>query len=49
MADTVIAGRDLKQSVEADGSRENGEDGDDKGRRATPRPERRREPAPAPV
>jgi small subunit ribosomal protein S2 len=47
MADAVITGRDMKQSVDAEGSRETGEDGDDKGRRATPRPERRREPAPA--
>ena len=47
MADAVISGRDMKQSVEADGSRENGEEGEDKGRRSTPRPERRREPAPA--
>jgi small subunit ribosomal protein S2 len=49
MADAVVSGRDMKQSVEADGSRDTGEDGDDKGRRAAPRPERRREPAPAPV
>ena len=47
IADAVISGRDMKQSVEAEGSRETGDDGDDKGRRATPRPERRREPAPA--
>ena len=47
MADAVISGRDMKQSVEADGSREAGDEGDDKGRRSTARPERRREPAPA--
>jgi hypothetical protein len=39
----------MKQSVEAEGSREVGDEGDDKGRRATARPERRREPAPASV
>src|SRR6201989_2757778 len=37
IADAVVSGRDMKQSVDAEGSRENGEDGDDKGRRATPR------------
>ncbi|MGH9142778.1 MAG: 30S ribosomal protein S2, partial [Vicinamibacterales bacterium] len=47
IADAVVSGRDMKQSVEAEGSREVGDDGDDKGRRATARPERRREPAPA--
>ena len=49
MADAVISGRDMKQSVEADAGRENGDEGDDKdkGRRSTARPERRREPAPA--
>ena len=47
MADAVISGRDMKQSVEAEGPRETGDEGDDKGRRSTARPERRREPAPA--
>jgi len=47
MADAVITGRDMKQSVDVDASRENGDEGDDKGRRSTARPERRREPAPA--
>ena len=48
MADAVISGRDMKQSVEADNTRENGDEGgDDSGRRATARPQRRREPAPA--
>ena len=47
MADAVISGRDMKQSVDVDASRDGGDEGDDKGRRATPRPERRREPAPA--
>jgi len=48
MADAVITGRDMKQSVDVDASRENGGDeGEDKGRRSTARPERRREPAPA--
>jgi small subunit ribosomal protein S2 len=48
MADAVITGRDMKQSVEAD-TRDAGDEGEDKdkGRRSTPRPERRREPAPA--
>src|SRR3954466_6296537 len=46
IADAVISGRDMKQSVEAESSRD-GEDGDDPGRRATARPQRRREPAPA--
>jgi small subunit ribosomal protein S2 len=46
MADAVISGRDMKQSVEAD-PRDNGDEGEDKGRRSTARPERRREPAPA--
>jgi len=47
MADAVITGRDMKQSVDVDASREGGDEGDDKGRRSTARPERRREPAPA--
>jgi small subunit ribosomal protein S2 len=50
IADAVISGRDMKQSVEAEGSRETGDEGDegdDKGRRAVARPQRRREPAPA--
>jgi small subunit ribosomal protein S2 len=47
MADAVISGRDMKQSVDAEGPRETGDEGDDKGRRSTARPERRREPAPA--
>ncbi len=47
IADAVISGRDMKQSVEAEGSRDTGDEGDDKGRRSTARPERRREPAPA--
>jgi small subunit ribosomal protein S2 len=47
MADAVISGRDMKQSVEAESPRDNGDEGEDKGRRSTPRPERRREPAPA--
>jgi len=47
IADAVISGRDMKQSVDAEGSREGGDEGDDKGRRATPRPQRPREPAPA--
>jgi small subunit ribosomal protein S2 len=46
IADAVISGRDMKQSVEADSSRDAGDDGDD-GRRQAPRPQRRREPAPA--
>src|SRR5437868_677226 len=37
MADAVITGRDMKQSVDVDNSRDSGDDGDDKGRRATPR------------
>jgi small subunit ribosomal protein S2 len=48
IADAVISGRDMKQSVDADNSRETGDEGDDNGRRATARPpQRRREPAPA--
>ena len=47
MADAVITGRDMKQSVDVDNAREAGDEGDDKGRRSTARPERRREPAPA--
>jgi len=48
IADAVISGRDMKQSVEAESSRDNGgDDGEDAGRRATARPQRRREPAPA--
>ena len=49
MADAVISGRDMKQSVDVDILRETGDEGDDKGRRSTARPERRREPAPAPA
>jgi small subunit ribosomal protein S2 len=47
MAEAVISGRDMKQSVDVDAAREGGDDGDDNGRRATARPPRRREPAPA--
>ena len=48
IADGVISGRDMKQSVDADSSRDaGGEEGDDNGRRTTARPQRRREPAPA--
>ena len=47
IADAVVSGRDMKQSVEAETPRDNGDEGDDKGRRSAPRPERRREPAPA--
>ncbi len=48
IADGVISGRDMKQSVDADNSRDaGGEEGDDNGRRTTARPQRRREPAPA--
>src|SRR5258705_6038089 len=47
IADAVVAGRDMKQSVDVDASREAGDEGDDKGRRSTARPERRREAAPA--
>jgi small subunit ribosomal protein S2 len=48
VADAVIAGRDMKQSVEAESSRDTGEDPDDtSGRRQASRPQRRREPAPA--
>ena len=52
IADAVIAGRDMKQSVEADASRDAaddaGADAGDEPRRAA-RPVRRREPAPSPV
>ena len=44
IADSVISGRDMKQSVEADSTRDGGDEG---GRRQAPRPQRRREPAPA--
>jgi small subunit ribosomal protein S2 len=47
IADAVISGRDMKQSVDAESSREPADEADDKGRRSTARPERRREPAPA--
>ncbi len=48
IADGVISGRDMKQSVDADSTRDaGGEEGDDNGRRTTARPQRRREPAPA--
>jgi small subunit ribosomal protein S2 len=47
IADAVVSGRDMKQSVEAESSRDSGDDGDDAGRRQAPRPQRRREPAPA--
>jgi small subunit ribosomal protein S2 len=48
IADSVISGRDMKQSVDAESSRETGDEGGDKGRRSTARPERRpREAAPA--
>jgi small subunit ribosomal protein S2 len=49
IADAVISGRDMKQSVEADTGRDaNDEGGDDAGRRQTARPPRRaREAAPA--
>lgn len=47
IADAVIAGRDMKQSVDAEATRESAEDaGGDDPRRA-PRPVRRREAAPA--
>ena len=50
IADAVISGRDMKQSVDAESSRDGGDDGgDDAGRRQTARPQRRREPAPAPA
>src|SRR5438045_9087224 len=42
MADAVIAGRDIKQSVEAENPRESGDDsGDDSARRQAARPTRR--------
>jgi small subunit ribosomal protein S2 len=47
IADGVISGRDMKQSVDAENTREIGDEGDDNGRRAAARPPRRREPAPA--
>ena len=48
IADSVISGRDMKQSVEADSTRDGGDEGGDEGgRRQAPRPQRRREPAPA--
>jgi small subunit ribosomal protein S2 len=47
IADAVISGRDMKQSVDAESSRESGDDADDSGRRQAARPQRRREPAPA--
>ena len=47
IADAVVSGRDMKQSLDAEGTREPSDEGDDKGRRAAARPERRREPAPA--
>jgi len=47
IADAVVSGRDMKQSAEAESPRDNGDEGEDKGRRSAPRPERRREPAPA--
>ena len=47
IADAVIAGRDMKQSVDAESSRDNGDDAPDDGRRGA-RPARRpREAAPA--
>ena len=47
IADAVVSGRDMKQSIDAEGTREASDDGDDKSRRTAARPERRREPAPA--
>ena len=47
IADAVIAGRDMKQSVDAESARDSGDDADDGGRRQAARPQRRREPAPA--
>jgi small subunit ribosomal protein S2 len=49
IADSVISGRDMKQSAEADTSRDPNDEGEDGGgRRQTPRPPRRpREAAPA--
>ena len=47
IADAVIGGRDMKQSVDAESTRDTGDDGRDPGRRQTPRPQRPREPAPA--
>src|SRR6185436_17767564 len=47
IADAVIAGRDMKQSVEAEGGRDGADDAGDGGRRQAARPQRRREPAPA--
>jgi small subunit ribosomal protein S2 len=47
IADAVISGRDMKQSVEAEGALEGGDEGDDSNRRAVARQPRRREPAPA--
>src|SRR6185503_8632556 len=46
IADAVISGRDMKQSVDAESTRDAGDD-DDSGRRQAARPQRRREPAPA--
>src|SRR6201991_3694471 len=37
IADAVISGRDMKQSIEAESFRDSGEDGDDAGRRQAPR------------
>ena len=48
IADAVISGRDMKQSVDSESSRDAADDSDDAGRRQTARPARRaREAAPA--
>jgi small subunit ribosomal protein S2 len=48
IAEAVVAGRDMKQSVDAEASRDAGDDGDDSGRRQAVRPARRpREAQPA--
>jgi len=47
VADAVIAGRDMKQSVDAESSRDLGDEPDERGPRPGSRPQRRREPAPA--
>ena len=48
IAEAVVAGRDMKQSVDAEAARETSEDGDDAGRRQAVRPGRRaREAQPA--
>src|SRR2546423_2892502 len=49
MAEAVISGRDFKQSVEADSSRESGDEGGGDDGRRPPRPARRREAVSAPA